>query len=84
LVDILATIGLTHARPYFVKKLEYRYGILTGQGHRALFLRAALGGTLEAFPRRQFQIQLGWPGKEGQARAIVGVTEVANQKESAS
>ena len=84
LVDILAAIGLNHARPFFVKKVEYRYGVLTGQKHRPLFLRAALGSALEGFSRREFEIQLGWPGKEGQARAIVGVTEVANQKGSMS
>jgi len=82
LVDILAAIGLSHAHPFFAKKVEYRYGILIGDGHRPLFLRAALGGAVAGFSRREFEIQLGWPGKEGQARAIVSVTEVVNQKES--
>jgi CRISPR-associated protein Csx14 len=86
LVDVLAAIGLSSARPRAVRKhaeccakrwckLHYRYGVLQGEGHRPLFLRAALGGALAGFSRREFQIELGWPGKEGQARAIVGVTE---------
>lgn len=76
LVDVLAAIGLSNARPQFVRKLSYRYGVLQGEGHRPLFLRAALGGALAGFSRREFEIELGWPGKEGQARAIVGVTEI--------
>ncbi|HET9049871.1 MAG TPA: type I-U CRISPR-associated protein Cas8c [Chiayiivirga sp.] len=83
LVDVLAAIGLSSARPRFVKKLLYRYGVLQGAGHRPLFLRAALGGELAGFSRREFEIELGWPGKEGQARAIVGVTEVKSMKERA-
>jgi CRISPR-associated protein Csx14 len=81
LVDVLAAIGLSNARPRLVKKLLYRYGVLQGAGHRPLFLRAALGGELAGFSRREFEIELGWPGKEGQARAIVGVTEVKAEKE---
>lgn len=83
LVDVLAAIGLSNARPRFVKKLLYRYGVLQGAGYRPLFLRAALGGELAGFSRREFEIELGWPGKEGQARAIVGVTEVKAMKEHA-
>lgn len=80
LVDVLAAVGLSNARPLFVKKLLYRYGVLQGQGHRPIFLRAALGGELSGFSRREFEIELGWPGKEGQARAIVGVTEIKIEK----
>lgn len=81
LVDVLAAIGLSNARPRFVRKLLYRYGVLQGAEHLPLFLRAALGGELAGFSRREFEIELGWPGKEGQARAIVGVTEVKTEKE---
>lgn len=81
LVDVLAAIGLGNARPLFLTKLLYRYGVLQGAGHRPLFLRAALGRELSGFSRREFEIELGWPGKEGQARAIVGVTEVKPEKE---
>jgi hypothetical protein len=44
-------------------------------------MRAALGAELAGFSRREFEIELGWPGQEGQARAIVGVTEVKAEKE---
>jgi len=82
LVDVLAAIGLTNARPNFIKKVLYRYSVLLGAGHRPAILRAALGGAPQGFLHREFEMQLGWPGKEGQARAIVGVTEV-KKKESA-
>jgi CRISPR-associated protein Csx14 len=82
LVDVLAAVGLTNARPNYLKKVQYRYAVLLNAGHRPVILRAALGGAPAGFPHREFEIQLGWPGKEGQARAIVGVTEV-KQKESA-
>lgn len=92
LVDVLAAVGLSNARPRAVRKhaeccakrwckLHYQYGVLQGEGLRPLFLRAALGGALAGFSRREFQVELGWPGKEGQARAIVGVTEVKAMKE---
>lgn len=80
-VDVLAAIGLSNTRPRFMKKLLYRYGVLQGAEHRSLFMRAALGGELAGFSRREFEIELGWPGQEGQARAIVGVTEVKAEKE---
>lgn len=92
LVDVLAAIGLSSARPRAARKhaeccakrwckLHYRYGVLQGEGHRPLFLRVALGGELSGFSRREFEMELGWPGKEGHARAIVGVTEVKAMKE---
>ena len=81
IVEILAAIGLSHARPRRAErtKLEYRYGVLGTDAHGTLydpiFLRAALGGTELGFPCRRFHMQLGWPGKEGQARCITNVTE---------
>lgn len=85
LVDVLAAIGLASARPLRPvrrDKLTYRYGVLEGEGHHPMFLRASLGSGLEGFARRSFEIQLGWPGKEGQARSIVNVVEIENQKEN--
>lgn len=82
LVEILATIGVSYARPSRVdptNKLSYRYGVI-GQTGSTLYplqlLRASLGGQNEfPFPLRYFQMNLGWPGKEGQARCITTVTE---------
>ncbi|WP_374763461.1 type I-G CRISPR-associated protein Cas8g2 [Yunchengibacter salinarum] len=77
-VELLAAIGLTHARPQRHTKLEYRYGV-AGTQHGtllpALFHRAALGCAALPFPHRSFRMQLGWPGQEGQARCILDVTE---------
>lgn len=80
LVELLGAIGLTHARPRRLKtKLEYRYGAVgTSRGVVWLpmaFLRAALGASATPFETRRFHMFLGWPGKEGQARAITQVTE---------
>ena len=80
-VEILASIGLTNARPTRsrVTKLEYRYGALGGESngpwYPLLFHRAALGCAELPFTQRFFRMQLGWPGQEGQARCITTVTE---------
>lgn len=82
LVEILAAIGLSHARPERVNKLEYRYGVVNGGCDRILLdpilLRAALGCVPLSLPRRTFHMQLGWPGQENQARCILDVTEETN------
>lgn len=84
LVDVLAAIGLTHARPARPErrnKLVYTYGV----GGRdagaanvwlpASLLRASLGGGPLPFPMRRFRMLLSWPGQENQARVITTVTE---------
>lgn len=79
LVEMLAAIGVSNARPKRIRKLEYQYGVLGGQIlHDPVFLRAALGSTVSpvpSMPFRCFTMQLGWPGKENQARCITQVTE---------
>lgn len=79
LVEILAAIGLSHARPEFRDKLSYRYGVLgvigDGELFDLFFLRASLGAPELPFPQRTFRMNLGWPGKEGQARCITTVYE---------
>ncbi len=80
-VEIMAAIGLTHARPLRLgrDKLAYRYGVPGCTPSDGLldpnFLRAALGCAVLPFPRRTFTVRLGWPGKEGQARCIIDVQE---------
>ncbi len=81
LVELLAAVGLTHARPERVTNLEYRYGILgasaTPEVAPASLLYAALGACELPFPLRLFRMHLGWPGQEGQARCITKVVEEA-------
>lgn len=85
LVELLAAIGLTHARPQFENKLSYRYGVLGVGGEDdaplldPVLLRAALGRPELPFPRRVFRMLLGWPGKENQARCITQVVEETTQ-----
>ena len=78
-VEILAAIGLTHARPECISKLKYRYGVLgvtsDSDLFSQLFFRASLGASDLPFPQRTFRMNLGWPGKEGQARCITTVYE---------
>ena len=80
-VELLAAIGLTHARPRRHTKLEYSYGVLgvVDSGlYPPIFLRAALGARQPLFPGmplRRFRMQLDWPGQENQARCITDVTE---------
>ncbi len=82
-VEILAAIGLSYARPKRLEKLLYRYGVVsTGSGLPPLFLRAALTGTASPIPGasfRRFQMTLGWPGKQGQARCITDVHELPKE-----
>lgn len=76
LVELLAAIGLEHARPERVPpgKLTYRYGVPSCAAELPL-LRAAFGGAATGLPVRRFRIELGWPGKEGQARCITRIHE---------
>jgi CRISPR-associated protein Csx14 len=79
-VELLGAIGLTNARPKRLKtKLEYRYGVVGTAGDPVwlplAFLRAALGAAAMPFETRHFHMDLSWPGKEGQARAITQVIE---------
>lgn len=81
LVEILAAIGLTHARPQRLNKLSYRYGVAQdpGTGIPPMLLRAALGCAVLPFPQRFFRMQLGWPGQENQARCITDIVEEPNR-----
>ena len=82
LVELFAAIGLTHARPQRPEKrnrLLYRYGVIgSAAGDTGLLppplLRVALGTQALPFPQRCFRMNLGWPGKENQARCIKSVT----------
>lgn len=84
LVELLAAVGLSHARPKRLRKLEYRYAVVgrdsydDGAEPRLLpagFLRAALGAASLPFPQRTFAMHLDWPGQENQARCITQVLE---------
>ena len=77
-VELLAAIGVTHARPKRLDRLRYQYGVLGGdEPLDPVFLRAALGALspVPSAPFRRFTMNLGWPGQEGQARCITHVTE---------
>ena len=87
LVEVLAAIGVTHARPRRSNPLEYGYGVIGGGSLvEPLFLRAALGAKtspLPGTPLRKFTMHLDWPGQQGQARCITNVTEeMPNDDES--
>lgn len=84
LVELLAAIGLSHARPLRPDrrdKLLYRYAVIGASPSDDCgllppsFLRAALGDAPLPLPTRRFRMRLNWPGQEGQARSITTVTE---------
>jgi CRISPR-associated protein Csx14 len=78
LVEILAAIGLSNARPQRKgrrDKLAYRYGVIVGREVSAIFHRAALGCAQLPFSVQNFAMKLDWPGQEGQARCITSVDE---------
>ena len=82
-VELMAAVGLAHARPSRRDKLDYSYGVigLADSGlYDPIFLRTALGARREPFPGipfRLFGMRLAWPGQENQARCIVNVIEEA-------
>ena len=83
LVELLAAIGLSHARPQRQKKLSYRYGIVADNRDddfllAPIFLRASLGCAELPFSQRFFHMELGWPGQKNQARCILDVIEEIN------
>ncbi len=83
LVEVMAAIGLQNARPRRTSrrdKLKYAYGLVGTARPEPTCLpvnvhRIALGAVDLPFPQRFFHMRLDWPGKEGQARCIVDVTE---------
>ena len=81
IIEILAAIGVTNARPNRRSKLEYRYGVLGYEGKSLLdpvFHRAALraeASPVPSKPFRRFVMRLDWPGREHQARCITQVAE---------
>ena len=81
IVEILAAIGVTNARPWRIGKLQYRYGVLGCEDNSLLdpiFHRAALGAEKSPVPGgpfRRFVMRLDWPGQENQARCITQVAE---------
>ena len=81
IVELLAAIGLTNARPLRRARLEYKYGV-TGLAsddlYDPIFLRSALGvekPPIPGMPFRLFTMRLDWPGQKGQARCITDVIE---------
>ena len=80
LVEVLAAIGVTNARPARIHRFRYRYGVIGSRDERPLdpiLLRAALGGEPPApgMPFRRFVMHLDRPGQRSAARCIVHVTE---------
>lgn len=79
IVELLAAVGLTNARPERLDRLNYRYCVLGSSSQdrvfNPVFVRSALGGAQLPFALRSFRMRLGWPGQENQARCITDVFE---------
>lgn len=77
LVEILAAIGLSHARPRRkgASKLHYEYAVPMADELTLPLMRAALGCAALPLDLRTFHMTLDWPGQENQARCITQVTE---------
>lgn len=84
-VEILASVGLTHARPMrsALSKFEYRYGVVGSNGDgpallEPVFHRAALGldrTPVPGLPFRRFAMHLELPAQGGHDRSIAYVNE---------
>ncbi len=73
LVEVLAAIGLSHARPLRVRPLHYRYSVVrASRGLPPAFLRASLGCAELPFDQRIFSMRLARPDK---GRSITSVSE---------
>ena len=85
LVEVLAAIGLTHARPRRIGRLHYTYGVpgtVAGDLHDPILLRASLGARFPVAPGqplRVFSMRLGEPSGPNRARSINHVTEQLTQ-----
>ncbi len=81
LVEMLAAIGVSHARPRRSTRFAYRYGVLGGeQPLDVVFLRAALGAAtspLPGTPFRRFVMRLGCPAQYDRC-----ITHVSEEKPS--
>lgn len=78
LVEVLAAIGITHARPQRpdpTNKFLYRYAVMNGGALPAVLHRAALGCAELPFPTRRFQMRLECPDRGQKMRCITSVTE---------
>ena len=72
--ELFGAIGLRYARPKKIDKLHYRYGTW-GEPLPNALARPVLGAVDIGVPIRNFEMILGWPGKEGQARCIIDARE---------
>ncbi len=81
IVEIMAAIGLSNARPKSSTgtKFEYRYSVIaiddSDHVFEPLFLRATLGGADFGFLKRDFVMLLAKPGKQSKDRCITKVIE---------
>jgi CRISPR-associated protein Csx14 len=79
--ELLAALGLSHARPERVRRMIYRYGVLGGGMLPPMFHRAALGATqplAPGIPFRRFAMHLAAPGKDD--RCISSVERLEQEK----
>jgi CRISPR-associated protein Csb3 len=60
IVEVLAIIGLEHARPETINGLAYRYSIWS-QSMPPMLARPVLGGSPEHLVKRTFRVELGQP-----------------------
>jgi CRISPR-associated protein Csx14 len=72
--EMLAAIGLRYARPERIHKLLYRYGVWSEMLPLVL-ARPVFGAVDIGTPMRTFEMKLGWPGQENQARCIIDARE---------
>jgi CRISPR-associated protein Csx14 len=83
-VEMMAAIGLSNARPMPVvgTRYKYRYSVIGPTDAETLidpiFLRAALGGADFGLPKRDFVMSLAKPGDESKDRCITEVIEETN------
>jgi CRISPR-associated protein Csx14 len=75
-VELLAAVGLEHARPWVDPKNQFqvRYGVWSGMAPATL-ARAALGGAYVGFPRRLFGFTRNSLGTKGEYKQVTFANE---------
>lgn len=78
IVEVLAAVGLTHARPKQCGNLDYRYTVPVSDEpvwYTTSLLRSALSLALH-FDSRTFAVKMGWSSQPGKDRAITSIMEM--------
>jgi CRISPR-associated protein Csb3 len=80
LVELLAAIGLEHARPIRIDRFRFQYAVSNTLLPTTL-ARAVLGAPQLLFSTRSFLAKIDWTTDQEKERCIINAIEVSNQED---